>query len=183
MRKLIAKNRRPKGTQIAADAVIVIFDGECGFCDRMVRWLHRRDRNGRLRFASAQSDIGRALLGAVGIHASAPVLESVVVLRDNRAFIRSDAVIELARNLHGAGRMLIATAILPRGLREALYRAFAARRYRWFGRADACAPPDPPLRARFLDGGLARDTEPDADKGQVAAVGAAARNSQERQKR
>jgi predicted DCC family thiol-disulfide oxidoreductase YuxK len=40
--------------------------------------------------------------------------------------------------------------LLPRAPRDALYRALARRRYRWFG-TTACHVPTPAQRARFLD--------------------------------
>ena len=44
-----------------------------------------------------------------------------------------------------------AARLLPRALWDAAYRAFARRRYRWFGRLDACPIPPPALRARILE--------------------------------
>jgi predicted DCC family thiol-disulfide oxidoreductase YuxK len=41
--------------------------------------------------------------------------------------------------------------ILPRGLRDWLYRLVARNRYRWFGKSDTCMLPTPELRARFLE--------------------------------
>ena len=45
----------------------MLFDGECGLCDRVVRLLLRLDRRGRLRFASLQGPEGQAYLRAQGL--------------------------------------------------------------------------------------------------------------------
>jgi predicted DCC family thiol-disulfide oxidoreductase YuxK len=48
--------------------------------------------------------------------------------------------------------MLTAIArLVPPGLADALYAAVARRRYRFFGRFDACPLPRPEWRDRFLD--------------------------------
>jgi predicted DCC family thiol-disulfide oxidoreductase YuxK len=41
--------------------------------------------------------------------------------------------------------------ILPRALRDWLYRLVAKNRYRWFGKSETCMMPTPELRARFLE--------------------------------
>ena len=41
--------------------------------------------------------------------------------------------------------------VVPRVVRDAVYRLVARNRYRWFGRTEACRLPTPDLRARFLD--------------------------------
>jgi predicted DCC family thiol-disulfide oxidoreductase YuxK len=41
--------------------------------------------------------------------------------------------------------------LVPKPLRDAVYRFVARNRYRWFGRQDACLVPAPEVRARFLD--------------------------------
>jgi hypothetical protein len=41
--------------------------------------------------------------------------------------------------------------IVPRPLREAVYKTIARNRYRWFGRREVCMRPTPELKSRFLD--------------------------------
>lgn len=62
----------------------------------------------------------------------------------------ADAVIRLGRRIGGWGRLAAGLAILPRPLREWLYRRLARNRYRLFGRADLCALPDPGFQRRLL---------------------------------
>jgi predicted DCC family thiol-disulfide oxidoreductase YuxK len=56
--------------------------------------------------------------------------------------------------LHGLGwpwRLAWVAWLIPRPLRDGLYRWLARNRYRWFGRSDQCMVPDPQVAARFLD--------------------------------
>ena len=46
---------------------IVLFDGVCNLCNGAVRFIIKRDRFGKFRFASLQSDAGRALLEQNGV--------------------------------------------------------------------------------------------------------------------
>ncbi|NBQ15584.1 MAG: DUF393 domain-containing protein [Proteobacteria bacterium] len=55
--------------------------------------------------------------------------------------MRSDAAIEIARRLPWPWRAAFALRAVPAPVRDAAYRWVARNRFRWFGRADRCAPP------------------------------------------
>ena len=59
--------------------------------------------------------------------------------------------LRIARGLRWPWPLLSVFLLVPPLLRDWLYSAFAARRYRWFGRAEHCLVPTPEVRARFLD--------------------------------
>lgn len=134
------------------DQAIVLFDGVCNFCNGVVRFVHARDPRGRLRFAALQSDAARRACAAAG-HELPETLdpETIVVIAAGRVHERSDAALEIARRLRFPWPVLGAFRVLPRALRDALYRVIARNRYRWFGRSDACMIPTPELRARFIE--------------------------------
>jgi len=82
-------------------------------------------------------------------------IDTVVLLERGAAgevlHLRSAAALRVAELLDLGPRPLRALlAALPRPLLDLAYRAFAASRYRIFGRLDACALPSPDERARFL---------------------------------
>jgi predicted DCC family thiol-disulfide oxidoreductase YuxK len=64
---------------------------------------------------------------------------------------RSDAAIAIARGLKAPWTLLGVARIIPRPIRDALYRFVARNRYRWFGKRDTCMVPTAELRARFID--------------------------------
>ena len=64
-------------------ASVVFYDGVCGLCSRLVRFLLRRDRDGRLLFAPLQGGLARAVLGRHGYDPSD--LDTVYVIADRRA--------------------------------------------------------------------------------------------------
>ncbi|MEM1449420.1 MAG: DCC1-like thiol-disulfide oxidoreductase family protein [Planctomycetota bacterium] len=128
---------------------LLLFDGECGLCAASVRFVLDRDRVGKLHFASLQSDLGRAIVTA---HGRDPDELSTVVLidEDDRMWIRSDAALRVAADLTWPWSMGRFARIVPRGLRDLVYRFVARYRFRWFGTADACELPAPGAAERFV---------------------------------
>lgn len=122
---------------------VILFDGVCNLCHGAVRFIIRRDRAARFRFASLQSEPGRRL-------AAGPAPDSILLVENGLRYDRSTAALRIARRLDGAWPLLYAFIVVPRPLRDALYAWIARHRYRWFGRLDACPLPDPRLADRFL---------------------------------
>lgn len=133
----------------ALPARIVLYDGVCGFCNGSVRWLAAHDRVARLHYAPLQGETAAALRAR---HPEIPTaLETIAFVEEDRVSMQSAAVFRVLRELPAPWRWIAALrGLLPRALWDAAYRAFARRRYRWFGRLDACPIPPPSLRARIL---------------------------------
>lgn len=138
--------------------LLVVFDGRCGLCHRSVRWLARRDRRDRLRFAPSESPRAADLLARHGAGApdSASGPGTILVVQgfggaEERVLVRSDAVLALLAELPwpwpGMAALL---AWIPRPLRDLVYRCVARCRYRIWGRLESCPLPTPEERERFL---------------------------------
>jgi predicted DCC family thiol-disulfide oxidoreductase YuxK len=146
------------GSQYLGDRLWVIFDGHCGLCNGLVRWLLHRDSQDRLRFVSSDSPKIIELLARHGINATDAgwTPDSFFVARDadtpaEALLIRSNATIaifaELPTPWPAVGAVL---RWIPRPLRDLGYRLVARWRYRIWGRLEFCPIPDPALRKRFL---------------------------------
>ena len=134
----------------AAD--IILFDGVCNLCHGFVQFVIRQDPAGRFRFAALQSPAAQALLAAQGL---APTdlsadPDSVLLLSGGRLYSHSTAVLRIAHGLGGAWQVAAVGWVLPRRLRDALYRFVARHRYQWFGRQESCMLPSVALQKRFL---------------------------------
>ncbi|MFM2032504.1 MAG: hypothetical protein RLZZ297_1269 [Chloroflexota bacterium] len=127
---------------------ILLFDGVCNLCAGVVRWVLPRDPAGVVAFASLQSPIGGELCTQHGISATA--LGSVVLIHQGRAYVESDAVLVLIGLLPGPLRVFAGLRVVPRGLRDMVYRWVARNRYRWFGQSESCMLAQPGYRERFL---------------------------------
>lgn len=125
---------------------LLVFDGVCVLCSSSSAFVMRRDREGRINLASAQSPLGEALYRHFGMAAD----DSYLFLRGGRAFTKAAATFALLNTLGGGWRLLNVARVIPEGLRDRLYDRVAANRYRWFGKADYCALLTPEQRARLL---------------------------------
>jgi predicted DCC family thiol-disulfide oxidoreductase YuxK len=128
---------------------ILLFDGECNFCNGAVHFIIRHERGTSFHFASLQSEAGRALLREHDLR-DLP-LSTVVLIDEGKAYLGSAAALRTARRLGGFFSLLFPLVFIPRPLRDFAYYSFARNRYRLFGRATHCQVPTPELRARFLD--------------------------------
>lgn len=127
---------------------IVLFDGVCNLCNGAVNFIIDRDPQHRFRFASLQSETARQLLIT---HPELAGTDSIMLLTDDRVWVKSDAVLHISRYLSGPWSWLRVFRWLPRSLRDAVYDWVARNRYRLFGRTEACRVPTPELRALFLE--------------------------------
>lgn len=139
---------QPAGAAGAAVPLIVIFDGDCLFCQRSVRFIHRHDRTNRFRFAARQGSAGTRLLSQAGI-GLAP--NSMVLIDETGTWLRSDAVLRIAARLGRPWSVARVFLVVPRVFRDAAYAAVAAIRYRLSGLLSACDLPDAALRAKILE--------------------------------
>ncbi|MYL37343.1 thiol-disulfide oxidoreductase DCC family protein [Halobacillus litoralis] len=129
-------------------SAIILFDGECHFCDKSVQFIIQRDPRSRFQFASLQSDKGRELLLQYNIPDDT---DSLVLIQDGKAHLESTAALSISRQLKGMWKLAYILILIPRPLRNGFYRWFAANRYKWFGRKeDTCPIPTPDVRKRFL---------------------------------
>jgi salicylate hydroxylase len=74
----------------------------------------------------------------------------MLLIEDGRALMYSDAVLGIAHGLGWPWRAALLLKIVPRALRDRLYRFVADNRYRWFGRRDVCWRPSPDMMDRIL---------------------------------
>ena len=135
-------------------ADLVLYDGVCGLCNRLVQFVLRRDRRDRFRYAALQSDLAHELLRRHGRNPDD--LDTVSVVRDHGApgeqvLTKARAIIYVARRLGFPWALAAVLRVLPWRLLDFAYDQIAHRRYRWFGRHDACPLPTPATRAKFLD--------------------------------
>jgi predicted DCC family thiol-disulfide oxidoreductase YuxK len=138
----------------AGDAPIILYDGVCGLCNRLNRFVLARDPAGRFRFAALQSARAREILTR---HGRDPRdLDTLYLVlgygrADERLLRKSDAALWILRALGFPWRASAALRVLPVGLRDLGYDLVARTRYRLFGRYETCPLPEPRYRARFLD--------------------------------
>lgn len=128
---------------------LLLYDGVCGLCNRLVQWTIRHDPNGRVRFAALQSDLGQELLRAHGMRTDD--FDTAVMIERGQAFTKARAVLRVFAAIGPPWSLLSPFARLPRPLIDFAYDRVARNRYRFFGRSESCMLPPPETRSRFLN--------------------------------
>ncbi len=136
-------------SDVPDDDPIVLFDGVCNLCHGFVQFIVPRDTDEQFYFASLQSDTGQELLAAHGLETDA--LESVVLIDGGDAYVKSDAVLRIARLLGGVYALAGPFRFLPRRLRDWAYDVVADHRYRLFGQKEQCMMPTGNVQDRILE--------------------------------
>ncbi len=134
---------------------IILYDGACGLCNRLVKFVLKRDHEDRFRFATLQSNFARELLQRH--HCNPNDLDTFYLALDyghpnERLLSRNDASAAVLEELGGIwrvwGRLI---KLFPRRCRDRQYNLIARNRYRLFGRYESCPIPDPKVQHKFLD--------------------------------
>lgn len=133
---------------VLENKTVVLIDGVCHLCQGLVRFIVPRDPAGHFLFASLQSETGTKLLQGGGMEPGK--LDTVVLIQKGQYYTESAAALRIARGLRFPWPLACAFILIPRPLRDALYRYVARNRYRWFGRDEQCLLPTPEIRRRFL---------------------------------
>jgi len=131
-----------------SDVPIIVFDAMCALCSANAAFVLRHDSAGRFRLASMQGEVGAALYRRFGIDPASP--ETLIVAEGDRALRDSDAVLAIWAGLDRPWNWLAAFRLVPRALRDPVYRWIARHRYRLFGKRDSCWLPTPEQARRIL---------------------------------
>lgn len=126
--------------------VIVLFDGVCNLCNRVVQFVIQHDGTDQFRFAAIQSEYVRGLVDQ-GWIVEGP--DSVMVLEGGMLYQKSDAALRIARRLNRPWYLMWYARFVPKRWRDGMYDWIAKNRYHWFGRQMTCMVPTPELRKKF----------------------------------
>lgn len=128
---------------------IVVFDGLCNFCSKSVEFIIKQDKKAIFRFAAIQSRTGGELIRQFGMDPND--IKTFMLVKGGRAYIRSEAVLQIVKQFQAPWRFLLVLRLIPRPVRDWAYTLFANNRYRWFGKMEKCMVPSPDINARFMD--------------------------------
>ena len=133
---------------------LVLYDGVCALCNRVVQFLLEQDHRAVFRFAALQSPTGKATVAKSGHDPNE--LTTFYVVADfrtpqARVLTKGDAALFVAGQLGWPWKAASAARVLPQSVRNLIYDTVARNRYRLFGRYDHCLVPSEAVRARFVD--------------------------------
>ena len=126
---------------------IILFDGECNFCEKSVQFIIKRDPNGYFKFASLQSEIGKKLRKKYNVPEH---IDSLLLIEQDKWYDKSSAALRICKNLKGFYKISFVFLIIPKPIRDFFYDILAKNRYKWFGKTNHCVIPSQKIRNRFL---------------------------------
>ena len=132
----------------AHDHAVILFDGTCAFCEGAVKFIARRDPAGYFKYSASQSPTAAALLAPYAI--GRETARSIVLIEAGQVYLRSTASLRIASRLPFPWSLAGALLVVPRPLRDVVYRVVAAVRQRLAGSSNACEVPPPEIRRRLV---------------------------------
>ena len=120
---------------VQSEKHIILFDGICNLCNGAVNFILKRDKRKQFQFVALQSEKGEELFAKSEI---APETDSIILILNNQVYTESDAAIEIAKLLSAPWNWFSAFKIIPKKLRDGIYRWIAKNRYHWFGKRETC---------------------------------------------
>jgi predicted DCC family thiol-disulfide oxidoreductase YuxK len=132
---------------VESDHPIILYDGVCNLCTNSVQFVIQRDARKQFRFASLQSSVAENYLE----NQEQDRLASMVLIVDNHVYRQSTAALLTAKKLDGFWPILSVFLLIPRPIRDVIYRWIAKHRYQVLGKKEHCWRPTPEMADRFLD--------------------------------
>lgn len=128
---------------------IILFDGICNLCTGSVIFVLQREKSPSFQFASIQSNTGKELLKWCGLPSD--YTQAVVFIDSGKIYLGSTAALKIGQRLKFPWSALsLLGLIVPRFVREWVYRQIANHRYQWFGKRAMCMIPSEGLKSRFI---------------------------------
>jgi predicted DCC family thiol-disulfide oxidoreductase YuxK len=128
---------------------VILFDGVCNLCNGSIIFILQREKNPAFQFASIQSEAGKELLEWYGL--TQDYDQAVILIENGKMYLGSTAALKIGQTLKFPWSILSSAGlIVPKFIRDWVYRQIAIHRYQWFGKRDFCMIPSENLKARFL---------------------------------
>ena len=127
---------------------VIIFDGVCNFCNSSINFIIKRDHSNKFVFTPMQSPAAQQLIADYNVENVG--FDTFLLIKNGKCFYRTNAAIEIAKDLRGAWPLFKVFKILPRPIRDYFYRLFARNRYSIFGKMETCMVPTKELKNKFL---------------------------------
>ncbi|MBK9042256.1 MAG: DUF393 domain-containing protein [Saprospiraceae bacterium] len=132
--------------EISEKHPVILFDGDCKFCNFWVQFVLKRDKKNQFYFTSLQSEVGKSLV--FSLDKKIQDTDSIIVVHKEKIFLLSDAIYEILKVLNHPVRYL--WFISPKFLRNRIYRWIARNRHRLIWWQTECVVPDEEGKKRFL---------------------------------
>lgn len=113
------------------EKMVLLFDSGCKLCNSSIKFVTKGDQQQKIKQIALQSPLGQEILA---VHPYLQDVNSIILIINDKVFIESDAILQIAQHLSFPYKLLAAGIIVPKKWRDAIYRWIAKNRYKWFGK-------------------------------------------------
>ncbi len=131
------------------DHDIILYDAVCVICSGWAKFLIKYDKSIQFKLVSAQSPLGVQLLEHYQM--STELYTTMVVVKDQVLYTESTALLKVMQHLGLPFSLMNLGYLMPRPIRDFLYRRVALNRYALFGKTNQCLIPSAENRKHFLE--------------------------------
>lgn len=125
------------------DKTIVFFDGDCGLCSQVVRFLINRDQHHVLYFAPLQGEVSRHFLNL-----ESETYNTIYLRQDGQLYSKSTAALKAISRIGGIWSFCKVLLIIPAFLRDYIYDVISRNRKTLV--KEICSMPTENQKARLL---------------------------------
>lgn len=126
----------------------VLYDGECGFCNRWVKWILKNDKKDQFLFSPLQSEFGQKFLQERKLNAKE--FSTLYLWKPNSFYFeKSQAVFAIGRILGGLNGLMGNLNVLPKLLTDFAYDTVSKNRDRI--PSQKCFIPTAEQRKKFIE--------------------------------
>ncbi len=130
---------------------LMIFDGNCGLCNHIVRMLVRADKSNKLKFVSNSSE--NIIKIFPNNYETLLQCDSIIIIEGNCILYKSKAVISILKYLPYPWQLLRVFQIMPSIVLDKMYDYIALRRYKWFGKLKCDISFESAQKSKYSDSG------------------------------
>jgi predicted DCC family thiol-disulfide oxidoreductase YuxK len=107
---------------------VLLIDSECKFCSRSMQFIMKHGGEDKYIFHSLYSTEGREILQKYNFPED--YSESIVLIENEKAYIKSDAALSIAKKLNGILPALYWFRVVPKKIRDAAYHFVSRHRHK-----------------------------------------------------
>lgn len=126
---------------------IIIFDGECGFCNRTVLFIAKKDVENKFLLVSNLSKRGQEILNSLGL--DKVTNKTLILIKDNKHFVKGEAIKKIAKEIRISMIFLFVLKITPNQLLNFGYSIFSRFRKK-IARNNHCQIPSNDILSKFI---------------------------------
>lgn len=113
--------------KLLEEHTLVMYDGNCGFCDTTIQFILDNDPSDRLKFVSQQSEKGQELIRLLNIQGYET---SIMVIQQNQYYKKSRAIFKITKELGTSWQYLSYLHMIPACISDGVYSILATYRYK-----------------------------------------------------